>query len=126
MNATATPTREALVASFRTQPRGCAQTGSPIYAELLTRAADDLEAGGVFADVLAEYRGEPVLDALPLRVLGAVHERVLSDAGAPLAWLRMEGTRLDDAELRLTLWPGGEDRLLAHVHWHGAWVRWSG
>jgi len=354
VNAAATPAREALVASFRLQARGCAQTGSPIYAELLTRAADDLEAGGVFADVVADFRGEPMLDALPLRVLGAVHERVLSgaapalaahypsaggrfapdgawralrelvaaeldelraaaatrgvqtnevrrsaallggflriahetglplrvreigssaglnlgfdrfayrlgphawgdpsspvvlgcdwegpppdlgaalrvasragcdlapidvcepaqarrlesfvwpdqlerlerlraavalarehppcieavradafvarelaapvdgeatvlvqsvvwwylpeaerervisivrDAGvraraeAPLAWLRMEGVRIDDAELRLMLWPGGEDRLLAHVHWHGAWVRWSG
>lgn len=85
MNATATPTRETLVASFRTQASGCAEGGSPIYAELLTCAADDLEAGGVFADVLAEYRGEPVLDALPLRVLGAVHERVLAGAAPALA-----------------------------------------
>lgn len=350
----AVPTREAIVASFRLQARGCAQGGSPIYADLLARAADDLEAGGVFADVVADFRGEPVLDALPLRVLGAVHQRVLSaaapalaayypsaggqfaaegawralcdfvtaerpalraaaatrrvqtnevqrsaallggflriahetglplrlreigssaglnlgfdryryalgpyafgdpaspvvlrcdwqgpapdlgaalrvasragcdvapidvrdpaqarrlesfvwpdqldrlerlraaiavaredpprlealraeafvarelaapvdgeatvlfqsvvwwslpesereritaivreagacaNAAAPLAWLRMEGARLDDAELRLKLWPGGEDRLLAHAHWHGAWVRWSG
>jgi len=28
-------------------------------------------------------------------------------------------------ELRLTLWPGGEDRLLAHVHPHGASVSWA-
>ena len=81
------PTREALVASFRMQARGCAQTGSPIYADLLTRAGDDLEAGGVFADVVADFRGKPVLDALPLRVLGAVHEQVLAGAAPALAAL---------------------------------------
>ena len=51
-------------------------------------------------------------------------------ADAPLAWLRFE---LDTSAsvgapptLRLRLWPGGEDRLLAHAHPHGASVRWLG
>jgi hypothetical protein len=49
-----------------------------------------------------------------------------SSATAPFAWLRMEPppTNLADIHLRLTLWPGGEDRLLAHVHPHGASVDW--
>lgn len=59
---------------------------------------------------------------------------VLSEAGAgataaaPLAWLRMEPARDNPAsmELRLTLWPGGEDRLLAAAHPHGAWIEWTG
>ncbi len=72
MNASATPTREALATSFRLQARGCAQTGSPIYAGLLTRAAPALAA---------HY---------------------------PSA-----GTSTPRA-------PG------ARMHWHGAWVRWSG
>ena len=44
---------------------------------------------------------------------------------APVAWLRMEPdlrTGWRQTEVRLTLWPGGEDRLLAHSHPHGAWV----
>ena len=47
-------------------------------------------------------------------------------AGAPFAWLRMEPepNSLADIQLRLTVWPGGEDRLLAHVHAHGASVDW--
>ena len=46
--------------------------------------------------------------------------------GAPFAWLRMEPPpdNMAGMEVRLTLWPGGEDRLLAHVHPHGATVRW--
>jgi hypothetical protein len=45
---------------------------------------------------------------------------------APFAWLRKEPPpdNLAADELRLTLWPGGEDRLLAEVHPHGAWVKW--
>ncbi|CAN5801246.1 DUF2332 domain-containing protein [soil metagenome] len=45
---------------------------------------------------------------------------------APFAWLRMEPPpeHMSNMELRLTLWPGGEDRILATVHPHGAWVKW--
>jgi hypothetical protein len=49
-----------------------------------------------------------------------------ASADAPLAWLRMEGARLEEAELRLRLWPHGADALLGTVHWHGAWVGWAG
>jgi hypothetical protein len=47
---------------------------------------------------------------------------------APFAWLRMEPPPRNMAaiELRLTLWPGGEDRILADVHPHGASVTWRG
>lgn len=41
---------------------------------------------------------------------------------APLAWLRFE--LADPPELRLTIWPSGEETLLARAHPHGAWVRW--
>ncbi len=41
----------------------------------------------------------------------------------PLAWLRFEPGR-DSAEVRLRLWPGGEDRLLARSGFHGRPVHW--
>jgi hypothetical protein len=41
---------------------------------------------------------------------------------APLAWLRFE--LAEPPELRLTLWPPGEETLVAHAHPHGTWVRW--
>jgi hypothetical protein len=45
---------------------------------------------------------------------------------APFAWLRMEPSKenLMVMEVSLTLWPGGEERLLATAHPHGAAVRW--
>ena len=46
-------------------------------------------------------------------------------ADAPLAWLRLEPRSLADLEpeLRLTTWPGGEDRLLGHAPFHLGPVR---
>jgi hypothetical protein len=60
------------------------------------------------------------------RIVAAI-ERAASRATSvcPLAWLRMEPARAGGhAELRLTLWPGGRDRLLAHADYHGRWIRW--
>ena len=47
-------------------------------------------------------------------------------AEAPFVWLRMEPPPSNMAimQVRLTLWPGGEERLLAEVHPHGVHVRW--
>lgn len=46
-------------------------------------------------------------------------------AAAPLAWLRMEFyARGAPAELRLTLWPDGRERVLARAHPHGQWSEW--
>lgn len=81
----AAPSRAALADAFRTQARGCEQTGSPIYAALLDRAAEDVSRGGVFADAVADYRGLPILDALPLRLLGRAHALVLAGEAPALA-----------------------------------------
>jgi hypothetical protein len=63
----------------------------------------------------------------------AAFTAILDDAGAratpsaPLAWLRFEPTSTTEvtrAELRLTRWPGGEERLLALAGFHGTPVEW--
>jgi hypothetical protein len=57
-----------------------------MYAELLGRAADDLEAGGPVAAVLSSYDGDdPVADALGLRLMGSVHRWVLERGAGELA-----------------------------------------
>jgi hypothetical protein len=54
--------------------------------------------------------------------------RVIEDAGsgattdAPVAWLAMEPGN-DQADVHLTLWPGGERRLIARSDFHGRAVR---
>lgn len=63
----------------------------------------------------------------------AAVEATLHEAGrratadAPLAWLRLElGSELSTSDLRLTTWPGGAERLLAHAAPHLGPVEWLG
>ena len=55
--------------------------------------------------------------------------QILSEAGdraaptAPMAWLRMEHGS-GDVDLRLTVWPGGNERLLATATNHGERLNW--
>jgi hypothetical protein len=56
-----------------------------------------------------------------LRVIEGAGQRASDDA--PFAWLRFEPGG-DQAELRLTTWPGGVSRLLATSAYHGPPVDW--
>jgi hypothetical protein len=70
---------------FRLQARACDELGSPLYAALLRRAADDLDAGGVTAEVVSGYEAAPPGAAVSLRLLGSVHRLVLEGRASQLA-----------------------------------------
>lgn len=73
---------EHLVHTLRSQGRVCTSSGSPMYRELLELVAADVESGGVFASILADQKGAPEGQAVPLRLLGGLHRMVL-DGRAP-------------------------------------------
>jgi hypothetical protein len=79
----------------------------------------------VFHSIFWQYL--PAETAGKVRVAIAAHGASATPA-APVAWLRMEPAEPSPVpiELRLTLWPGGEERLLANVQAHGASVEWLG
>jgi len=79
-------------------------------------------ASVVFHSILMQYLPDDERE----RFVGEVEEagrRATVDA--PLAWLRME-PGVEGAEVRLTTWPGGDDRLIALSGFHGKPVRWLG
>jgi hypothetical protein len=59
--------------------------GSAIYADWLDRCAADYAAGGLVARVVEGWDGHPVLDNLPLRLLGAAHYLALLGDAPELA-----------------------------------------
>ena len=67
-------TRAALGRAIAT---ACAELGSRFYGTLLERLADDAEAGGPTARVLAGHEHDPIDTLISLRLLGGVHHRVL-------------------------------------------------
>jgi hypothetical protein len=79
----------ALSSSLRLQAKACLALGSPFHAGLLDLAAEDCEAGGPTAALLAPWAGEDLRGlmaaAVPLRLLGGLHDLVLSGDDPPLA-----------------------------------------
>ena len=77
--------RNAVISAFDLQVGWCASLGSPFTARLLSLLRDDLAGGGRTADLLRSWPGDPVVDALPLRLAGALHALVLTDQAPELA-----------------------------------------
>lgn len=75
-----------IVDAFRLQAGWCVRLGSPLYARLLRLAAADLDTGEVMGAVVDEWEGDPVRNALALRLMGGgVHRLVLSGRAPELA-----------------------------------------
>jgi len=79
-----------------TQAAHCARLGSPLYADLLGRAADDAEEGGPVAQMLQGHEDDPPDSMLALRLLGAVHRRVLEGAVLEMTWPAFRQALVDD------------------------------
>ena len=80
---------ESLHQALRLQSKACALLGSPFHAALLNEAAGDLESGGPVTELLAPWEAagakEIMAAAVPLRLLGALHDLVLSGEDPALA-----------------------------------------
>jgi len=77
--------RDELEAAFRLQIAGCRIFGSPLYETLCEEALRDVQREGPVFQLLRDWEGDPLRGFLPLRLLGAVHERVLAGAAPQLA-----------------------------------------
>lgn len=79
----------AFAPTLRLQSQACLALGSPFHAALLDHAADDVEADGPTAALLAPWAGQDLralmAAAVPLRLLGALHDLVLSGDDPALA-----------------------------------------
>jgi len=74
-----------ILEEFRLQARFCLDFGSPFTSQLLDRAADDIAADGIVAQLTANWPGHPRADAVSLRFAGALHAAVLTGRDPDLA-----------------------------------------
>lgn len=80
-------TPDALLAAFRTQMQYCERAGAPFTAALMAWLSHDWAAGGPVRALLPEWPGDPLADAVPLRLAGALHALVLGAQAPALAAL---------------------------------------
>jgi hypothetical protein len=71
--------------SFRRQAGACRFFDSPFTAALLDGAATSLETGGILADLIGQWPGNPYFDALAIRLAGVLHRAMLSGMDPALA-----------------------------------------
>ena len=83
-----------LLRSIRVQGQVCSGMGSSMYGDLLARVADNVEADGVFATILAGHENASGRMALALRLLGGLHRLALDGRAAALRqWYPSTGGR---------------------------------
>ncbi len=75
----------ALLERFRLQVQHCRGAGSPLTADVLAAAADDLDAGGPCAALLSPLADDPPGSVPALRLAGALHRLVLERRAPALA-----------------------------------------
>ncbi len=76
---------EAMLAAFHKQIGWCERLNSPFTAQVLRVLAEDFAQGGPVASLLGGWPGDPVADAVPLRLAGAMHALVLNGSAPGLA-----------------------------------------
>ena len=104
----------AMLAAFEKQIGWCEGLEAPFTASVLRLLADELGRGGPLLGMVSAWPGDPVADALALRLAGAFHALVLQGA---------------DPELAACYPPHGEgpvrlrSALLAALERHGEFIR---
>lgn len=102
-------TDEALRSAFEKQQHYCRTMGSPFTARVLGAAWQDWEQGGALRALLPHWPGDPWVDAVALRVAGALHAVAQTRQHEGLAQL-YETLRDDDTALQRAV----SDVLAAH------------
>ena len=74
----------------------------------------------VYHSIVLQYMPRPSFRRMRDAIVAA-GDNATDDA--PIAWLRMEPAG-ELADLRLRLWPGGEDEVLAECGYHGRPIFW--
>jgi hypothetical protein len=116
---------ERVATALRLQAGWCRRLGSPLYALLLEHAATDAAARGPVWTVLITWQYLTAAERASARAAVEGAGRAAS-RDAPVARLSFEPAgREGPYVVRLTSWPGGEDRRLAEAPPHGVPVRWA-
>src|SRR3954465_2760170 len=96
-----------IAATLRWQAHACEQLGSPLYTHLLTRAAEDVEAGGPCWAILAGHEHDDRQSMPALRFMGAMHRLALEGRAPKLAEAYAAG--------RSDAWPAFRAAVAEHV-----------
>jgi hypothetical protein len=111
--------RAALELAART-PAQVEQADAVDWVESTLSRARPGRAAVLFHSIVMQYLDSDARERMRAAIAEAGRR---ASSRAPLAWLRME-RGAEEADVRLTVWPGGRERLVARAGYHGPPVRW--
>ncbi|GAA3445718.1 DUF2332 domain-containing protein [Planomonospora venezuelensis] len=114
--------RDRAAVMIERQARSCADLGSPLYAALLGRVAQDVRAGGACAEAVAGYEDAPGPDAVALRLLGGVHALVLAGRAPELAAHYPSAGGTFDPDRPDACWPAFRQAVSSGMEWVRDWM----
>ncbi|WP_129837942.1 DUF2332 domain-containing protein [Streptomyces sp. RFCAC02] len=114
--------REQVAQVFSRQAEACAHLGSPLYAALLRRVAQDIREGGPCADAVTGREDGPEDDALPLRLMAGAHALALTGRAPALAEHYPSAGGVLDPEAPDAGWPALRDAVAEHPRWIADWL----
>jgi hypothetical protein len=94
---------DAIRNAFRTQAAGCRAMNSPLTAEVLDTLAEILDHNSRTGARILDWPGDPMADALKLRIAGGLHALARSGQDAALAALYITGAGDFNAVLKRVL-----------------------
>ena len=108
---------------MRWQADACRELGSPLYGDLLVRAADDVLTLGPTADVLRGHLDDRLSSVLALRLLGGAHALALSGRAPELAaYYPSAGGTLDPAPGSPRAWAALRQTFAEHGEEIRSWL----
>ncbi|GAA4999704.1 DUF2332 domain-containing protein [Kitasatospora paranensis] len=113
---------EHTAAMFGLQATACAELGSPLYAALLRRAAQDVRDGGPCAAAVAGHEDAPGPQAVALRLLGGVHALVLTGRAPALAAHYPGAGGTFDPDRPDAAWPAFRAAVADNLPWVRDWL----
>lgn len=105
---------------FQEQAQICEEFGSPFTARLIERFGADFEAGGPIADLVGAWQTHPRVDALSMRLCGALHAAALTHRDPALAAEYPE--QQPDWNMD-AVWPVARAFLVREKAWVAAFIR---
>lgn len=114
--------RERAAVLAERQASACAELGSPLYAAVLTRVAQDIRDNGPCATAVRGYEQAPGRDAVALRLLGGVHALVLGGRAPELARHYPSAGGAFDPRHPDACWPAFRDTVATGMDHVRAWM----
>ncbi|GII04949.1 hypothetical protein Pta02_69570 [Planobispora takensis] len=114
--------RERAAVMVERQAKACAVLGSPLYAALLGRVAQDIREDGPCAEAVAGYENAPEDDVVALRLLGGVHALALAGRAPGLAAHYPSTGGTFDPGRPDAGWPAFREAVADELEWVRDWM----